>query len=73
MIVVWMLISFYSLPAQSYDPLIENLLNQTNPQGFSPYAIVITQDGKYAINCETRETCTYSKPEEGIWHCEEYR
>ena len=23
--------------------------------------------------CECRETCTYPKPEGGVWHCEEYR
>jgi len=31
--------------------------------------------GRYAglcVNCEHRETCTYPKPEGGVWHCEEY-
>ncbi len=23
--------------------------------------------------CEERETCTFPKPEGGVWHCEEYR
>lgn len=23
-------------------------------------------------NCENRDTCTYQKPESGVWHCEEY-
>ena len=23
--------------------------------------------------CENRTTCTYPKPEGGVWHCEEYR
>jgi hypothetical protein len=23
--------------------------------------------------CENRETCTYPKPEGGVWHCEEYQ
>lgn len=23
-------------------------------------------------NCGNRKTCTFPKPEEGIWHCEEY-
>ena len=23
--------------------------------------------------CEDRSTCTYPKPEGGVWHCEEYR
>jgi len=30
---------------------------------------------KYAglcVNCENRETCTYPKPEGGVWHCDEY-
>lgn len=24
------------------------------------------------MNCAVRETCVYSKPEGGVWHCEEY-
>lgn len=24
------------------------------------------------INCEKRESCRFEKPEEGVWHCEEY-
>jgi hypothetical protein len=31
--------------------------------------------GKYkglCRNCENRETCTYPKPEGGVWHCNEY-
>lgn len=24
------------------------------------------------MNCEICDTCTYPKPESGIWHCEEY-
>ena len=31
--------------------------------------------GKYkglCLNCEKRETCTYPKPEGGVWHCDEY-
>jgi hypothetical protein len=23
-------------------------------------------------NCENRKTCTFPRPEEGVWHCEEY-
>ncbi len=23
--------------------------------------------------CENRTTCTYPRPETGVWHCEEYR
>jgi len=32
--------------------------------------------GKYkglCVNCENRETCTYPKPEGGVWHCDEYK
>jgi len=25
------------------------------------------------VNCENRQTCTFQKPESGVWHCEEYR
>ena len=24
------------------------------------------------VNCGQRETCTFPKPEGGVWHCEEY-
>lgn len=24
-------------------------------------------------NCENRPSCTYARPESGVWHCEEYR
>jgi hypothetical protein len=24
------------------------------------------------LNCENRKTCIFSKPEEGVWRCEEY-
>jgi hypothetical protein len=24
------------------------------------------------VNCENRETCTFPKPEGGVWHCDEY-
>jgi len=24
-------------------------------------------------NCTNRETCTFPKPEGGVWHCDEYR
>lgn len=24
-------------------------------------------------DCENRQTCMYSKPEAGVWHCEGYR
>ena len=32
--------------------------------------------GKYkglCANCEIRKTCKYPKPEDGVWHCEEYK
>ena len=25
------------------------------------------------FNCEDRETCALSRPDGGVWHCEEYR
>ena len=24
------------------------------------------------VNCANREECTYTKPEGGVWHCDEY-
>ncbi len=33
------------------------------------------QPGTYmglCSNCEKRETCTFPKPESGVWRCEEY-
>ncbi len=33
------------------------------------------EQGKYkglCKICEKRETCTFPKPETGVWHCEEY-
>ena len=29
--------------------------------------------GGLCTNCDNAETCTSSKPEGGVWHCEEYR
>ena len=48
-----------------------------SPPAASPFKS-IAQDrnpGRHAglcVNCENRETCTYRKPEGGVWHCEEY-
>lgn len=25
------------------------------------------------VNCENRESCTLPRPDEGVWHCEEYK
>jgi hypothetical protein len=25
------------------------------------------------VNCELRDECMFTKPEEGVWHCEEYQ
>ena len=25
------------------------------------------------VDCKSRETCIYPKPEGGVWHCEEYQ
>ena len=44
----------------------------------SPTAPVEAKDdsGKFiglCSNCDNRRTCTFPKPEGGIWHCEDYR
>jgi len=33
----------------------------------------ISQLKGLCVNCDHRDTCTYPKPEGGVWHCEEYR
>ena len=25
------------------------------------------------VNCDSRDTCTFAKPEGGVWRCEEYK
>ena len=44
-----------------------NPAHQANPRGsdFKGYRGLCS-------NCEQRSTCTYPKPEGGVWHCEEY-
>ena len=34
------------------------------------------ESGKFkglCVDCENRKTCTFEKPEAGVWHCEEYK
>ena len=57
------------------DPLVKNAEND------DPVEIVSADAGKkdlnkftgLCINCDNRRTCTFPKPEGGIWHCEEYK
>ncbi len=41
----------------------------------NPVTVDITDENLKGLcrNCENRKTCTFKKPESGIWHCEEYR
>ena len=53
------------VPPRSVAPL--NPARQASPRGsdFKEYRGLCS-------NCELRATCTYPKPEGGVWHCEEY-
>jgi len=47
------------------------------PKGFekipNPGMCELAQYRGLCSLCEDRLTCTYTKPEGGVWHCEEYR
>ncbi len=64
---------------EGYEPRIvkttvENILLKTNPEfGSSNEERDLSKYGGLCRNCEDRETCTFPKPEGGVWHCEEYR
>ncbi len=45
---------------------------QSNPTPEPSPVVEIVQAKGLCVNCEKRETCKYTIPEEGIWHCEEY-
>jgi len=61
-----------------YMPPIERIVSaQASPRADSSMARRATEEAvsKYSglcMNCEHRRTCTYPKPEGGIWHCEDY-
>ncbi len=42
-------------------------------QSYAPKGKDVTEFMGLCSNCENRETCTFPKPEGGVWHCEEYR
>lgn len=55
-------------------------IGQTAPAKFditlgAPAAIKDDELSKFkglCVNCDVRQDCKLSKPEEGVWHCEEY-
>ncbi|NIM99440.1 MAG: hypothetical protein GTO24_15630 [candidate division Zixibacteria bacterium] len=56
----------------------ESIQVRTFPPIDSPFKSNAAYEGsdKYkglCLNCENRETCTYPKPEGGVWHCDEYK
>ena len=56
----------------------ESIQVSTFPPIDSPFKsdAAYESSGKYkglCLNCENRETCTYRKPEGGVWHCDEYK
>jgi hypothetical protein len=62
-----------------YEPsrastVVKDILTTTDPEpGFD---IEEKDSGKHkglCGICEDRDICTFTKPEGGVWHCEEYR
>jgi hypothetical protein len=58
------------------EPVTVEKVRRAEPAG--PKAVSEAEQkelGKYkglCVNCENRETCTFPKPEGGVWHCDEY-
>jgi hypothetical protein len=53
-----------------------NGISRTTGSGVKSSAELEMDSGKYkglCKSCKNREICTFSKPEGGVWHCEEYR
>lgn len=58
----------YVPPASSQEtstPSESPIKSKTEEKDYSLYTGL-------CVNCAHRESCTYLKPEGGIWHCEEY-
>ena len=54
-------------------PIVKNILLMADPN-LRPN-VEEKDPGKYkglCSICEDRKTCTFIKPEGGVWHCEEY-
>lgn len=54
--------------------IIKKILPASSPNYIS--TVEEKDSGKYkglCSICEDRKTCTFIKPEGGVWHCEEYR
>jgi hypothetical protein len=58
--------SFLREPKQCSHQNIMDFKSNSKNRGLDGYK------GLCAI-CENLKTCTYPKPEGGVWHCEEYR
>lgn len=62
------------------DPVVE--CEEFDGYALPPSAVVtaepelkIVPDTRFkglCVNCNKRETCTFPKPEAGVWHCEDY-
>ena len=51
----------------------EEIGRHTKPEcPVSPRKTIAGRNQGLCVNCENRETCTYPRPEGGIWCCEEY-
>ena len=60
-----------------YAPDQRNKLKNILPLKFTINPIPLRTPSQYFMGlcttCEERTTCTYPKPEGGVWHCEEFR
>jgi hypothetical protein len=62
----------------SYKPEIVTVKEAAGAELTTPKAVSRAKQkevGEYkglCVNCENRETCTFPKPEGGVWHCDEY-
>jgi len=55
-------------------PIVKNILLMSDPNHRSNAEEKGPSEYKGLCSiCEDRETCTFLKPDGGVWHCEEYR
>lgn len=54
-------------------PAEEVRQNRTQSRTFTRNGRDSSQYAGICSNCENRETCSYPKPEGGVWRCEDYQ
>ncbi len=70
------------LECEEFDGILPDPTGGVDVKNVSPLSLVdpsiSSETGPHEYrglcsNCEERTTCTYPKPEGGVWHCDEYR